>query len=276
MEQNLNNSFSLRIKNYNNIFDTKEMPFWMYSEVIDKFMTMLGNVDEYTEYHCFRVAILTKLFLECAVQCEINEEINNLDINKIKEIVYGAYVHDIGKSQVKNYVINKKGDLTPEEWEELKSHPANGAFLFLGPGYETIREVILCHHERWDGLGYPMMYSKEQIPLGARIVCLVDSFDAMTDKRPYQNNNPLEIEEAIKEIEMFSEKQFDPGLIPIFKKMVESENFKLFWKNRKDKEYLKDTATTIKYWIFNSLSIEEQLRNEEKNIAVMKKILNIN
>lgn len=271
-ENKQNEDFSMRVINYNNVFNTKEMPFWMYSEVIDKFMTMLGNIDEYTEYHCFRVAILTKMFLE---HCELDEELNELKLADKKDIVYGAYVHDIGKSQVPSYILKRKGNLSEEEWAELKNHPTNGAFLFLGPGYENIRSIILCHHERYDGKGYPMEYVGKNIPLGARIVALMDSFDAMTDKRPYQTNSPLSLDGAIMELDRFSGKQFDPNLVNVFKYLVTTEEFKKYWEIKNNKEAIKEEAKNLKYWIFNSASLEDRIEAEEKNIAVIKKILNM-
>lgn len=271
-ENKQNEDFSMRVINYNNVFNTKEMPFWMYSEVIDKFMTMLGNIDEYTEYHCFRVAILTKMFLE---HCELDEELNELKLADKKDIVYGAYVHDIGKSQVPSYILKRKGNLSEEEWAELKNHPTNGAFLFLGPGYENIRSIILCHHERYDGKGYPMEYVGKNIPLGARIVALMDSFDAMTDKRPYQTNSPLSLDEAIMELDRFSGKQFDPNLVNVFKYLVTTKEFKKYWEIKNNKEAIKEEAKNLKYWIFNSASLEDRIEAEEKNIAVIKKILNM-
>lgn len=271
-ENKQNEDFSMRVINYNNVFNTKEMPFWMYSEVIDKFMTMLGNIDEYTEYHCFRVAILTKMFLE---HCELDEELNELKLADKKDIVYGAYVHDIGKSQIPSYILKRKGNLSEEEWAELKNHPTNGAFLFLGPGYENIRSIILCHHERYDGKGYPMEYVGKNIPLGARIVALMDSFDAMTDKRPYQTNSPLSLDEAIMELDRFSGKQFDPNLVNVFKYLVTTKEFKKYWEIKNNKEAIKEEAKNLKYWIFNSASLEDRIEAEEKNIAVIKKILNM-
>lgn len=273
MEEIIDGNYSNRIVNYNKIFSSKEIPFWIYSEVIDKFMTMLGNIDKYTKYHCYRVAILSKMFLE-SIDKEANEELQRLDLNEIKEIVYGAYVHDIGKAQVPSYIIKDKKNLNEEEWAELKAHSANGAFLFLGPGYEHIRSVILCHHERFDGEGYPMNYRGKDIPLGGRIVCLMDSFDAMTDKRPYQDNKPLNLAEAELEILNCSSKQFDPDLLEPFYKMLESDEFLHYWENKSDNEYLKKVAMETKNWIFNNTNFEEKLNNDEKNIKVLKKILN--
>lgn len=268
-------TFSSRIKCYNDIFNSKEMPFWIYSEVIDKFMTMLGNIDEYTEYHCFRVAILTKLFLDYSLTMQSSEEINYLSNTDIKDIIYGAYVHDIGKSQVPSYIVKGKKNLTEDEWNELKAHPTNGAFLFLGPGYETVRSTILGHHERFDGKGYPMGESGKEITLGARIVGLLDSLDAMTDKRPYQSGKPLTINEAITEINKFSGLQFDPDMVNVLNELVLTEQFQAYWSKKSDEKYINEAAMEIKNWIFNYEDIDEQLVAEERNIAVLRKILNV-
>jgi HD-GYP domain-containing protein (c-di-GMP phosphodiesterase class II) len=267
--------YSSRIACYNNIYNTSNVPFWVYSNVIDNFMTMLGNVDEYTEYHCFRVATLTSLMLEFAINAQINEEINQLNNLQCKDIVYGAYVHDIGKAQVPSYILRDKEKLTEDEWVALKAHPVNGAFMFLGPGFETIRETILGHHERFDGNGYPMGDCGKQIALGARLVCVCDSLDAMTDKRPYQNNQPLTLEEALVEINKFAETQFDPDIVNILNELVKTKEFQEYWNNRKNKEYLKLESERIKNWLYNKDQLEEKIKVEERNVAVMRKILNI-
>lgn len=273
--KNKNDVFSSRITCYNNLYNSANVPFWVYSKVIDNFMTMLGNVDEYTEYHCFRVANLTSLLLEYAQENGLSDEINNLNPLQYKDIIYGAYVHDIGKAQVPTYILKDKKRLTEDEWIALKAHPVNGAFMFLGPGFETVRETILGHHERYDGKGYPMGDCGKQIPLGARIVCLCDSLDAMTDKRPYQENKPLTLNEALTEVNKFAGLQFDPDLITILNELIKTEKFQDYWNNKTDKNYLKEKSEKIKNWLFNKNQIEEELKVEERNIAVMRKILNI-
>ena len=119
-----------------------------------------------------------------------------------------------------------------------------------------------------------MQYAGKDIPLGARIVCLTDSFDAMTDKRPYQNNKSLDINGALEEINRFSGKQFDPELVKIFNELVKTKEFEDYWNIRKDRDIIKAKAENVKTWLFNNETMNEKIANAEKNIAVMRKILN--
>lgn len=124
-------------------------------------------------------------------------------------------LHDIGKMSVDERILLKKDPLTPEEWGQVRKHPEAGyriaqATTELMP----IADFILSHHERWDGNGYPRGLKGEEIPLIARIINIVDSYDAMTSQRPY--GKPMLREEAITEMKRCSGTQFDPELTRIF------------------------------------------------------------
>ena len=117
----------------------------------------------------------------------------------------------------------KKMKLTNEEWEELKQHPANGVEIIKS--VKSLKEVIpliISHHERYDGNGYPSKQKGEEIPYLARILTVVDSFDAMTSNRPY--NTIKNYEEAIKEIIRCSGTQFDPDIAKAFAEVVTNNN----------------------------------------------------
>jgi len=127
----------------------------------------------------------------------------------------GALLHDVGKLNLDNAVLRKPGPLDEREFREIKRHPLAGARLIRG--FEALRPAlpyILFHHERWDGHGYPTGRSREQIPLGARIVAVVDAFDAMISVRPYRP--PLSVNAALAEIEDGAGTQFDPGVVRAF------------------------------------------------------------
>jgi HD-GYP domain-containing protein (c-di-GMP phosphodiesterase class II) len=127
----------------------------------------------------------------------------------------GALLHDVGKLNVDGAVLRKPGPLDEREYREIKRHPLAGAKLIRG--FEALRPAlpyILFHHERWDGQGYPTGRSREQIPAGARIVAVVDAFDAMTSMRPYRP--PLPIQTAISEVHEGAGRQFDPGVVRAF------------------------------------------------------------
>lgn len=127
----------------------------------------------------------------------------------------GALLHDVGKIGVRDSILLKPGKLSEEEWVEMKKHPQIGYSIlqsieFLSPA----AEIVLCHQERWDSKGYPNGLGGEDIPLGARIFAVVDTFDAMTSDRPYRK--ALSFEVAWNEIRSCSGTQFDPRVADAF------------------------------------------------------------
>jgi len=130
----------------------------------------------------------------------------------------GALLHDIGKIGVPDSILLKPGKLNDEEWLEMKKHPQIGydvlqSIEFLSPA----AELVLCHHERWDGKGYPNGLAGCDIPFGARIFAIADTLDAMTSDRPYRKALPFEA--ARKEIQICSGTQFDPRVAEAFLSM---------------------------------------------------------
>jgi HD-GYP domain-containing protein (c-di-GMP phosphodiesterase class II) len=124
----------------------------------------------------------------------------------------GAELHDVGKLNVDGAILRKPGPLDENEYLEIKRHPLDGARLIRR--LEPLRPAlpyILFHHERWDGGGYPSGRSREQIPVGARIVAVTDAFDAMTSLRPYRA--PLTLGTALAEVDGGAGTQFDPGVV---------------------------------------------------------------
>lgn len=104
---------------------------------------------------------------------------------------YGFLLHDVGKLMVPDLVLNKPGALTDDEWEVMRAHPARGRSILEGIAFlDVAREIVYCHHERWDGKGYPRGLAGIEIPLGARLFPLCDAFDAMTSDRPYRSAMP--------------------------------------------------------------------------------------
>jgi putative nucleotidyltransferase with HDIG domain len=127
----------------------------------------------------------------------------------------GALLHDIGKIGVPDHILRKPGPLTENEWYTMKTHPDLGAKIIANiPFLQEVAVIIRAHHERWDGNGYPEGLAGEQIPQGARIFAVADSFDAMTSDRPYRRGR--ELDEALAEIERCSETQFDPAVVKAF------------------------------------------------------------
>ena len=139
---------------------------------------------------------------------------------EILNIQQACQLHDLGKIGVHDYILTKLDKLTQEEWEEIKQHSLKSAEIlrplsFLG-GVVTLVEQ---HHERYDGLGYPYGLKGEEIKLGARIMAVADSFDAMVTNRPYRKAFPLE--KAVGEIKKCSGSQFDPKVVEVFLRVLE-------------------------------------------------------
>ncbi len=125
------------------------------------------------------------------------------------QLAYGFLLHDIGKLSVPDAVLKKPGPLTDTEWTLMRRHPEAGArILDAVPFLDRAVDVVLHHHERWDGRGYPAGLEEEGIPLWARIFSVADTVDAITSNRPYRRGRPLD--EAIKEIVTRAGSQFDP------------------------------------------------------------------
>jgi HD-GYP domain-containing protein (c-di-GMP phosphodiesterase class II) len=136
------------------------------------------------------------------------------------EIGWGYRLHDIGKVAIAERILTKRGDLTPSEWLEMRTHPEVGAQIvaplrFLGEAVLVIRH----HHERFDGSGYPHGLRGEDIPAAARIFSVVDAFDAITNDRPYRKARS--VAEALEEIVRRAGSQFDPEVVGAFIRMME-------------------------------------------------------
>jgi len=134
---------------------------------------------------------------------------------------FGFLLHDVGKVGVPERILNKPSPLTAAEWRVMRTHPIIGYQILQGiPFMTTAASVVRCHHEMWDGAGYPEGLKGEQIPLPARVFQVVDAFDAMTTDRPYRAS--LGAERAAAEIQRMAGIQFDPDVCRIFADLVET------------------------------------------------------
>jgi len=139
----------------------------------------------------------------------------NLSQTSLQELELLALLHDIGKIGVPDSILNKPGKLDEGEWVIMKRHAEIGCRITQSvPEFVRISEYILCHHERWDGNGYPRGMKGEDIPVLSRILCIVDSYDAMTSERAYRS--PMTQEAAMQELIKNAGTQFDPDLVQLF------------------------------------------------------------
>ena len=133
----------------------------------------------------------------------------------IPDLEHGVLLHDIGKIGIPDAILLKPGRLTPEEWETMRRHPEIGKRLIEGIAFlKGAVPIIYCHHEKWDGSGYPRGLRGDEIPLGARIFTVVDAFDAMTFDRPYSTAIPFDAAQA--EIKRCGGSHFDPVVVEAF------------------------------------------------------------
>jgi len=138
-----------------------------------------------------------------------------LDDECLRDLEAAAILHDIGKIGVPDAILRKPAKLTDEEYAVIKKHPEYGwAVLRAVPGFERVSLFVLHHHEAFNGTGYPAGLRGDEIPIGSRIVSVMDSFDAMVSSRPYRKGLPLD--EAIRRLEADMGKLFDPIVTPKF------------------------------------------------------------
>jgi diguanylate cyclase (GGDEF)-like protein/putative nucleotidyltransferase with HDIG domain len=144
-----------------------------------------------------------------------------LSPEEVSRVSTAALLHDIGKIGVPDKVLNKKGKLNAEDWEAIKSHPRLGAIIVGNiPNLAPCVSIILHHHERWDGSGYPEGLKGEEISIEARILAIADSFEAMSSARPYRP--ALCGEKVLKELRRGAGSQFDPKLVEVFIGIIEA------------------------------------------------------
>lgn len=178
-------------------------------EIVSMLVKALEYYDKYTQGHSERVARLCR---KMAQRIGLPES----------ELELAALLHDVGKIYVPQSILNKEGHLNDHEFELVKQHPVKGYELVSSiDGMERIAKIILYHHERYDGNGYPIGLRDAEIPLESQIIFISDSFDAMTTTRPYRKT-PMSVKQAIEEIKRCSGTQFDPNLAEVFIELVDS------------------------------------------------------
>lgn len=193
---------------FNKLKESKEAKFSM----IEFLKERLEKITYETKSHYDRLKDLTHMMAE---------ELNLSEIER-KELYLLCEFHDIGKIGVPKEILQKEGQLNDEEWESVKRHSEIGYYIAKEiRNSHPIDELILTHHERWDGKGYPGLLKKDEIPLVARIFAIADAYDMMVNDRPFQSR--ITEEAALEEIRRQSGRQFDPRLAKIFVRLMEKE-----------------------------------------------------
>jgi putative nucleotidyltransferase with HDIG domain len=186
--------------------------------------------DPFTHGHSFRVS-------RYALRIARAMGMSSRDLEMLE---YAGLLHDIGKIAIQNEILLKVGPLTEDEWRSLKSHPNIGADIVEQLKFlKEAAEIIRCHHERPDGMGYPRGLRSNEVPIAARILNVVDAFDAMTSDRPYRKALP--IERVMEELGTYKGTQFDARVAEIL--------LDLYWKGEFQIIVEADATTEI----YNSL-----------------------
>jgi HD-GYP domain-containing protein (c-di-GMP phosphodiesterase class II) len=197
---------------FNNLIQSNTELFAAYDSTIEGWSHALDLRDKETEGHTLRV---TEMVLKLSHAAEITK----------KEMVHvqrGALLHDIGKMGVPDYILHKPDKLSDEEWVAMRKHPTF-AFELLSP-IEYLRpalDIPYCHHEKWDGSGYPRGLKGLQIPLVARLFAIVDVWDALLSDRPYRQS--WSKEKVIEHIKSLSGTHFDPNVVELFFNMMSED-----------------------------------------------------
>lgn len=199
------NRYRKLVQERSNLQDAHSKLLQAYEATIEGWSHAMDLRDRETEGHSERV---TELTVEMA-------KAMNMDEDELTQIRRGALLHDMGKLGIPDHILHKPGSLTDEEWDVMKKHPQH-AYNMLFP-VEYLRpalDIPHCHHEKWDGTGYPRGLRGEEIPIAARIFAVADVWDALTSDRPYRS--AWTKEKALEYIREQSGKHFDPKIAEMF------------------------------------------------------------
>ncbi len=193
----------------NNIEQHQILIDW-YKSMFEALIAAADAKDLYASGHSSRVKKYTMLAASSL----------SFSLEELQAIEFGALLHDIGKLWVHDIVLRKAGPLTDEEWHIMRKHALKGAHMLTGiPHLEKVREIVLYHHERYDGKGYPEGLKDKDIPIGARLVAVADAYDTMTTAHSYRDK--MNLDDAIKQLTKGSGTQFCPVAVKAFTTTLE-------------------------------------------------------
>jgi putative two-component system response regulator len=213
--QNLADEY-VRLKEENQKYQQNlEQVETVYLELVKTLAEAIETKDAYTRGHCERVP---------EVSLNIAKTMG-LSLHQIRDILLAGILHDVGKIGIPEGILTKPGPLDQREWEVIQEHPDLGLNIIQHVGFlGEAREIIAQHHERFDGTGYPKGLQGEAIHLGARILAVADSYDAMSSERPY--HLAMNKEKIMDEIHKQAGLQFDPRVVEIFLTLLAQEGKK--------------------------------------------------
>ena len=199
----------IELKNTNRMFEKS------LSHILELLISLLELKDPYTFGHSINVK---KISLLIAEELKLGEIVKN-------KIAISSILHDIGKIGISGTILQKPDSLSSNEFEELRKHPIKGALLLAHvPSFIDIAKIVMQHHERFDGTGYPMGLTGNSISIEVRIIALADAYGAITSQRPYRNKK--DIQDAIKIIKSELGIHFDPVIVEAFLKTISPLNYK--------------------------------------------------
>lgn len=194
----------------------------LHDQQLNMLLDLLKTKGDYLVIHSNNVAFYSRL---------LGEKID-LNYNDLQILEISGLFHDIGKILIPDYILDKVGLLTKEEFELIKLHPVIGELMLSSCNCDEISRIVRSHHERLDGRGYPDGLNEEKIPVLSKILSIVDAFDAMTTKRPY--NHVKNLDEALQELYISSKlikennekvcQQFDSDLVFVFIELMKQDN----------------------------------------------------
>ena len=182
-----------------------------YRQTLEALGRAVDRRDGITGGHCVRVAEYSRI---------LGQRIIGAKPQELQTLEYGGLLHDIGKIAVPDAILQKNGPLTDDEWTVMRQHPCLGHEILYGIAFlADALPIVLYHHERFDGRGYPDGLKGEAVPLGARIFSVADAFDAMTADRHYRA--ALTLDETMSELRQNSGTQFDPEVIAVLDELAD-------------------------------------------------------
>ncbi|WP_028784854.1 HD-GYP domain-containing protein [Thalassobacillus devorans] len=213
--KNLNGPVHFKaLTDVNYLWIITEPTFYYMSEYMRGLRDLVYKVEEkdrYTSLHSRRV---TNYAVKVAQKLELGKE-------KLEKVHLAAELHDIGKINIPEEILNKPGKLTTEEFELIKRHPGEGADMVAKTYYKDLAPIIIQHHERLDGSGYPYGLTGEQISFEAKIIAVCDTFDAMTEDRTYRK--AYKAEYAIEEIKSLAGIHYESEIVSVFEEVLKEE-----------------------------------------------------